>query len=132
MFHGVHVESTDPEMDHRMTQLVDSVLSGGGEMGERMRAFDWSATALGPLEQWPQSLRICVRIILGSGYPMSICWGPDLTLLYNDVQMAMYGTKHPAALGRGIREVWPEAWDQTGPIYDRVMKQGQAYSTLTD
>jgi hypothetical protein len=27
-------------------QLIASVLSGGGEMGERMRAFDWSTTAL--------------------------------------------------------------------------------------
>jgi hypothetical protein len=53
-----------------MTQLIESVLRGGGEMGERMRAFDWSTTALGPLEQWPQSLRICAQIILGSAYPM--------------------------------------------------------------
>ena len=28
-------------------------------MGERMRAFDWSTSALGPQEQWPHSLRIC-------------------------------------------------------------------------
>jgi hypothetical protein len=45
-------------------------------MGERMRALDWSTTALPPLAQWPQSLRICVRILLASGYPMSIYWGP--------------------------------------------------------
>ena len=73
-------------MGHIMTKLIESVLGGGGDMGERMRAFDWSTTALGPLEQWPQSLRICVRIVLGSGYPMAICWGPDYTLLYNDAQ----------------------------------------------
>ena len=29
-----------------MTQLIESVLGGGGEMGERMRAFDWSARHL--------------------------------------------------------------------------------------
>jgi hypothetical protein len=69
-----------------MTQLIESVLGGGGQMGERMRAVDWSTTALGPLEQWPQSLRICVQIILGSGYPMAIAWGLDYTLLYNDAQ----------------------------------------------
>jgi hypothetical protein len=53
-----------------MTQLIESVLGGGGEMGELMRAVDWSTTALGPLEQWPQSLRICVRIVL---LPASEC-----------------------------------------------------------
>ena len=62
------------QMDLIKTQLIESVFAGGGEMGARMRAFDWSTTALGPLERWPQSLRICVRIILGSGYPMAIGW----------------------------------------------------------
>jgi PAS domain S-box-containing protein len=113
-------------------QLIQSVLAGGGEMGERMRAVDWSTTALGPLEQWPQSLRICVQIILGSGYPMAIGWGPDYTLLYNDAQRVLFGTKHPAALGRGTREMFPEAWESVGPLYDRVMRQGQAYTTLAD
>ena len=115
-----------------MMELIESVLGGGGEMGELMRAVDWSTTALGPLEQWPQSLRICVQIILGSGYPMAICWGPDYTLLYNDAQRVLFGTKHPAALGRGTREMFPEAWESVGPLDDRVMRQGQAYTTLTD
>ena len=48
-------------MDLIKTQLIESVFAGGGEMGARMRALDWSTTALGPLEQWPQSLRVCVR-----------------------------------------------------------------------
>ena len=113
-------------------QLVELVLGGGGEMGARMRAFDWSTTALGPLEQWPQSLRISVRIMLGSGYPMAICWGPDYTLLYNDAQRALFGTKHPTALGRRTRDMFPEAWEAVGPLYDRVMTHGQAYTTLTD
>ena len=51
-----------------MMQLIESVLGRGGEMGERMRAV----APLGPLERWPQSLSICVRIMLGSGYPMAI------------------------------------------------------------
>jgi PAS domain S-box-containing protein len=119
-------------MGHSMTQLIESVLGGGGEMGERMRAFDWSTTALGPLEQWPQSLRICVRIILGSGYPMAIGWGPDYTLLYNDAQRVLFGTKDATALGRRTKDVFPESWEYAGPLYDRVMRQGQAHSTLAD
>ena len=119
-------------MGHSMTQLIESVLGGGGEIGELMRAFDWSTTALGPLEQWPQSLRICVRIILGSGYPMTIYWGAEYTMLYNDASRQVMGTKHPAALGHGFREVFPEMWDSVGPLFDRVMTDGQDYSTLTD
>jgi signal transduction histidine kinase/DNA-binding response OmpR family regulator len=122
----------DPDVDRSMMQLIESVLGGGGEMGERMRAFDWSTTALGPLEQWPQSLRICVRIMLGSGYPMAIGWGPDYTLLYNDAQRVLFGTKDATALGRRTKDVFPESWEYAGPLYDRVMRQGQAYTTLTD
>ena len=115
-----------------MTQLIESVLGGGGEMGERMRAVDWSTTPLGPLERWPQSLKISVRIMLDSGYPMAICWGRDYTLLYNDAERSMFGTKHPAALGRSARDVFAEAWEAVGPLFDRVMTHGQGYTTPTD
>src|SRR5262245_10585667 len=118
-------------MDFIKTQLIESVFAGGGEMGARMRALDWSATVLGPLEQWPQSLRACVRVMLGSGYPMLVCWGPAYTMLYNDPYRPLIGTKHPAALGCSIREVLPETWDFLGPRFDRVMTHGQEASHLT-
>src|SRR5262249_52728200 len=122
----------DSTMDFIKTQLIESVFAGGGEMGARMRAFDWSATVLGPLEQWPQSLRACVRVMLGSGYPMLVCWGPAYTMLYNDAYAALIGTRHPTALGCSKPEVLPEAWDYIGPRFDRVMTRGHAASQLTD
>ena len=100
-------------------------------MGARMRALNWSATALGPLEQWPQSLRACVRIVLGSGHPMLISWGPDYTMLYNDAYGVVIGNKHPAALGASCREVLSEAWDFIGPLFDKVYTEGSYTSTLT-
>src|SRR5215468_9850681 len=105
----------DLAMDLSKTQLIESVFTGGGEMGARMRALDWSITPLGTVEQWPQSLRACVRIMLGSGYPMLICWGLGYTMLYNDAFRPVPGqTKHPAALGRGCGEMFPEAWHFIG------------------
>jgi DNA-binding NtrC family response regulator/signal transduction histidine kinase len=100
-------------------------------MGARMRALDWSTTVLGPVEQWPQSLRACVRIVLGSGHPMLISWGPEYTMLYNDAYGVVVGNKHPGALGRSCREVLSEAWDFIGPRFDTVFTQGQPISTLT-
>jgi hypothetical protein len=29
---------------------------GGGEMGERMRAYDWARSPLGPVARWPRAL----------------------------------------------------------------------------
>jgi signal transduction histidine kinase/CheY-like chemotaxis protein len=92
-----------------------AVLAGGGEMGERMRAFDWSRTPLGPVSGWPQTLRTCVRIILTSRQPMFVWWGDALTNLYNDAYKAIVGGKHPEALGQPASVVWREIWDQVGP-----------------
>ena len=63
----------DEEMSVAMrTQGNQVCLSGGGEMGRLMRAHDWSATPLGPVEGWPQSLKVALRILLGSRYPMFV------------------------------------------------------------
>ena len=70
-------------------------LSGGGEMGERIRTFDWSTTPLGPPARWPQSLKTAVRIMLTSRQPIWIGWGPELIYLYNDPYKAIIGGRHP-------------------------------------
>jgi len=119
-------------MDPSKTQSIESVFAGGGEMAARMRALDWSTTPLGPLEQWPQALRTCLRIVLGSGYPMLICWGPEYTILYNDAWRPVMAQKHPAGLGRSCREVFFEFWDFIGPRFEMVMTLGHDYSTLTE
>ena len=102
-------------------------LSGGGEMGERTRAFDWSKTPVGPVAGWPQSLKTLVRIMLDSRYAMWLGWGPDFTFFYNDAYARMtLGPKHPWALGRSAREVWSEIWDDIGPRAESVVRTGQA------
>lgn len=102
-------------------------LSGGGQMGALMRAFDWSTTALGPFEQWPQSLRTSVSICLNSRFPMIVWWGPSLTLIYNDQYIPVLGQKHPErSLGRAGKECWAEVWDVVGPLLERVMQEGEA------
>ena len=101
-------------------------LEGGGEMGALMRAKDWSATPLGAVEGWPQSLRTAVSILLNSRYPMFIFWGPQLIKIYNDGYRPITGDKHPWALGRPGPEVWPEIWDAIGPMVERVVRHGEA------
>ena len=98
----------------------------GGEMGERIRAFDWSMTPLGPAERWPQSLRSAISICLGSRFPIVIYWGPAFVVLYNDAYAEILGKKHPWALGRPCREVWCEIWEVIAPMFDAVLATGQA------
>ena len=90
-------------------------LAGGGELGARMRAFDWSATSLGRAELWPRSLKTAVRIMLTSRQPIWIGWGKELIYFYNDPYKSIIGGKHPWALGRPAHEVWAEIWHDIGP-----------------
>ncbi len=105
--------------------LSDPALSGGGGMGALMRAHEWSSTPLGPVESWPQSLRSALGICLNSRYPIALYWGPELALLYNDAWSPIPGAKHPWALGRPGREVWPEIWDTIGPLFEHVFATGE-------
>src|SRR4051795_7452641 len=87
-------------------------LLGGGEMGAPVRAMDWAKTSLGPAEQWPQSLKTAVRIMLTSRQAMFVWWGDELINLYNDAYKAIVGGKHPEALGQPASVVWRGAREQ--------------------
>ncbi|WP_243369395.1 PAS domain-containing protein [Microvirga solisilvae] len=97
-----------------------SFLQGGGEMGERMRAYDWSTSPLGCPETWPQPLRTLVALMLGSQQPMFVAWGPERVMLYNNGYAPMCGQRHPAALGKSFADVWYDILDTIGPILDRA------------
>ena len=102
-------------------------LASRGALGRLIADFDWSATPLGPLEAWPQSLRTSVSIMLNTTHPIWIGWGPDVTFLYNDAYIEVLGeAKHPWALGRPAREVWAEIWDYCAPLVDKVYHRGEA------
>nr|WP_299720888.1 ATP-binding protein [Tardiphaga sp.] len=101
--------------------VTSGFLAGGGEMGALMRALDWTETPLGPIEQWPQSLKTGVRIMLTSRQPIWIGWGPELIYLYNDAYKSIIGGKHPWALGKPTSVVWQEIWSDIGPMLATAM-----------
>ncbi|HVZ43600.1 MAG TPA: ATP-binding protein, partial [Ramlibacter sp.] len=107
---------------------IHNFMAGGGEMGARMRAHDWAGTPLGAIEQWPQSLRSAVSIMLPSKAQICMFWGPELTFLYNDAYRPVLGSKHPAAMGLPISHVWSELWDVgLKDLFDGVLNTGEAF-----
>jgi PAS domain S-box-containing protein len=99
------------------------VLAGGGELGALMRETDWASTPLGPVEDWPQSLRTAVSILLNSRFGMYIAWGPEYLQIYNDCYRPILGsTKHPAALGNRASTTFAESWDIIGPMFEEVRR----------
>jgi PAS domain S-box-containing protein len=106
-------------------------LQGGGEMGARVRALDWSKTPLGPMGRWPQSLRSPLSMMLSSKAQIILFWGKDLVVFYNDAYRPVFGAKHPDMLGMPGRVAWSEVWDSGANLHallDGVVRTGEAFS----
>jgi PAS domain S-box-containing protein len=101
-------------------------LHGGGEMGQRMRDFDWASHPLGPPGDWPRSLKTLVRVILTSRFAMWMGWGPDLFFFCNDAYLPTTGIKESWVLGKPASAVWAEIWPDLTPRIQAVMQRGEA------
>lgn len=94
-----------------MSEVIDRqqvFLSGGGEMGARVRAHDWAATPLGAPEAWPPTRKTMTSLVLNSALLGTVLWGPELRMIYNDAYAPALLERHPDALGRPIADVWGE------------------------
>lgn len=109
-----------PLLPHQASML--RFLSGGGEMGTLMRAHDWSSTPLGLPQNWSQSLRAVVRLVLTSSHPMAVFWGSEHIFFYNDAFRASLGSElHPSLLGAHGRSGWKDIWELIEPQISVVM-----------
>src|SRR3954471_15636127 len=94
---------------------------GAGGMRRRVREFDWAATPLGPSGRWPSSLAFTVDLVLASGFPMAVRWGPRLINIYNDAYAELLGDRHPAALGQPLDAMWPEIKGELVPLHLAIL-----------
>ena len=96
------------------------LFADAGSLREHYAGVDWSATSLGPVEGWSTALRNAVGVTLNTRFPVTLLWGPEFVLVYNEAYVEMIAGKHPHALGRPTREVFPEAWEVIGPLLHSV------------
>jgi len=103
------------------------LIFGSGEMADLIRAFDWSTTSLGPIEDWSEALLITLNTMLGNRQPNFLFWGDDLIQFYNDAFRPSLGfDKHPKAVGQRGPECWAEIWTIIGPQIEAVMQRGES------
>jgi hypothetical protein len=50
-------------------EILPAFLSGGGRAADAIFAFDWSRSPLGSMDQWPQSLKTALSMMLSSSFP---------------------------------------------------------------
>jgi signal transduction histidine kinase/CheY-like chemotaxis protein len=103
------------------------LFAGGGEMGARMREFDWAVSPLGPPQHWSPALQTTLGIVLASHHPMFVFWGPEHRCFYNDAYApSLDPEKHGVMLGQPAADQWSEIWDIIGPQIDHIMAGGAA------
>lgn len=95
-----------------------------GEMAQRIRAFDWSGTDLGPIDRWSTSLACTVQMMLASPVPMVMLWGRLGHMIYNDSYSAFAGGRHPYLLGTPVELGWPEVADFNRHVMDTCLAGG--------
>ena len=66
--HALREEDSTPLLLYHCLMLPAELVSGGGIMGDLIRAYDWENTDVGPISQWPPNLLNAVSIMLSSKY----------------------------------------------------------------
>jgi PAS domain S-box-containing protein len=107
------------------TARAKTLITGDSEMAERIRAHDWVATPLGPIEEWSETLVGTVNLMLHSPFPTILSWGPEMVFLYNDAGIPTLMGKHPGALGGLYRDVFREAWDLVSADLEACFYRGE-------
>jgi hypothetical protein len=93
-------------------------LVGNGEIAGLIRATDWSQTALGPIDAWPESLQTTISLVLASSFPINVIWGPGAVQIWNEAYSRVCGDKHPREFGSDYRECWASAWPAIGGAFE--------------
>lgn len=95
-------------------------------MGRRIREYDWDQHPLGPPENWPNSLKVVIHLMLSSRFAMWMGWGSEFYFFCNDAYKPTLGIKGDGALGLSAAKVWEEIWDDIGPRAESVVRTGEA------
>lgn len=117
---------TLPATDRRVAAL-DWVFGGEGTLPALLRAVDWTATSLGPIEDWPAELQAIIRLIMSSPMAMGMMLGKDYTLIVNDAAARTVGRKPEEVVGRPYFDTWPEMKPLLGPLWERIVNAGETF-----
>jgi PAS domain S-box-containing protein len=91
-------------------------------VADLVSSIDWSGTALGAPEAWPEGLRDALAGCLNERLPIVLFLGPDPILVYNEAYGRLVGDRHPAAFGARAADIYPEIWPELRPLLRSVVE----------
>jgi PAS domain S-box-containing protein len=92
-------------------------------MTELVRLFDWSATPLGPMANWPAGLRFATDLCLRAALPSVLYIGEQRLLLPNDAWVAAVGGE--ALLGLPAEEARSPLWPVVRALAEEIDRSGE-------
>lgn len=79
--------------------------SAGNAILKRIRDFEWAASPVGAVEDWPEEIRAICRTALLSSTPMAVLIGPRGVVLANDAIRILFGPDYDHGLGKPVADV---------------------------
>jgi signal transduction histidine kinase len=113
---------------HSSSSSDIAFLRHGGELGRLIAAFDWSRSSIGPIDQWPESMKTMIAFMLRSPVPMVTLWGDAGVMIYNDGYRDFAGNRHPSLLGSNVLEGWGEVAEFNANVMQKVYREGGTLS----
>ncbi|MFC3166501.1 PAS domain-containing protein [Paracoccus fontiphilus] len=108
----------DQELQMNIERPTSWLPLANSRAAEEIASRDWSATSLGPVEDWPVSLRAILSAMLTCPTPMYLAWGPDLISFYNDAYRPILGYRQADAMGKPFRDLWASIWDDISSLVE--------------
>lgn len=97
-------------------------------ISRQIAGFAWGDTPLGEIGSWPPALKIAVGLVARSGFPKCLCWGAQMTAIYNDPFRQLLGGKGDC-MGLPFPEIWAEAWDSIAPYANAALRGESTFIT---
>lgn len=116
-------------MSQNISQDSFRFMNGGGEAGAHLRAYNWKDTPLGDPATWPECICTAISICLNSSFPISVYWGADYYMFYNEAYIDIAGDKHPSIMGKPRKDAWAEVWEEVKTEFDAVFFNGVSART---
>lgn len=117
-----------PSLKPQVRISAEFRIVGFTDMADRIRAYPWDKTPLGPIAGWPETLVFTVNMLLANSRPILLMWGPEIIQIYNDAFAPILSDRHPASLGQLGRELWRDVWPTVGNQLEAVLNDGLTFS----
>lgn len=90
------------------------------------KSVDWTATSIGPIQEWPTALRIHIQMMFVDPRPVCIYWGPQQVAIYNEALLPLISNLHPKLMGSPYKEAFSSTWKETKIIFEHCRTTNSA------